>query len=92
MGIITVVNSLVDGIFAFVGAVQPHRLGAGTYIAYLVGAPVTREMAPITAAIVMTGHTGGAYATQISTMQDSKEIGVLHVLGKQDRGWRGLRR
>jgi len=81
LGIIAVVNSLVGAILAFVGAIQLQRFGAGIYIANLVGVAVTREMAPIMTAIVMTGRTGGAYAAQISTMQGSEEIDALRVLG-----------
>ena len=81
LGIIAVVNSLVGAILAFVGAIQLQRFGAGIYIANLVGVAMTREMAPIMTAIVMTGRTGGAYAAQISTMQGSEEIDALRVLG-----------
>jgi phospholipid/cholesterol/gamma-HCH transport system permease protein len=81
LGIITVVNSLVGAILAFVGAVQLQRFGAGIFIANLVGIAVIREMAPIMTAIVMAGRTGGAYAAQIATMQGNEEIDALQVLG-----------
>ena len=43
--IVTVVNVLVGGILAFVGAVQLRRFGAGIYVADLVGVAEAREMA-----------------------------------------------
>lgn len=81
LSIVTVVNSLVGAILAFVGAVQLQRFGAGIYVANLVGVAVIREMAPIMTAIVMAGRTGGAYAAQIATMEGNEEIDALRALG-----------
>jgi len=81
LGIVTVVNSLVGAILAFVGAIQLQRFGAGGYIADLVGIAVVREMAPIMTAIVMAGRTGGAYAAEIAMMQGNEEIDALQVAG-----------
>jgi len=79
--IVTVVNVLVGGILAFVGAAQLRRFGAGIFVADLVGVAVVREMAPVMTAIIMSGRTGGAYAAQIATMQGNEEIDALQVAG-----------
>ena len=79
--IVTVVNVLVGGILAFVGAAQLRRFGAGVYVADLVGLAVVREMAAVMTAIIMSGRTGGAYAAQIATMQGNEEIDALQVAG-----------
>lgn len=79
--IVTVVNILVGGILAFVGAVQLRRFGAGLYIANLVSVAVVREMAALMTAIIMSGRTGGAYAAHIATMQGNEEIDALRVVG-----------
>jgi phospholipid/cholesterol/gamma-HCH transport system permease protein len=79
--IVTVVNVLVGGILAFVGAVQLRRFGAGIYVADLVGIAVVREMAAVMTAIIMSGRTGGAYAAHIATMQGNEEIDALRVVG-----------
>jgi phospholipid/cholesterol/gamma-HCH transport system permease protein len=81
LGIVAIVNSLVGGILAFVGAQQLKRFGAGIYITDLLGVAVIREMAPIMTAIVMAGRTGGAYAAQIATMEGNEEIDALRVFG-----------
>jgi phospholipid/cholesterol/gamma-HCH transport system permease protein len=81
LGIVTVVNCLVGGILAFVGAQQLKRFGAGIYITDLLGVAIIREMAPIMSAIVMAGRTGGAYAAQIATMEGNEEIDALRVFG-----------
>jgi len=79
--IVTIVNAMVGGIFAFVGAVELRRYGTQIFVADLVGIAMAREMAAIITGVVMAGRTGGAYAAQIATMQGNEEIDALKVLG-----------
>ena len=79
--IVTVVNILVGGILAFVGAVQLRRFGADVYVASMVGVAVVREMAALMTAIIMAGRTGGAYAATLATMQGNEEIDALRAFG-----------
>ncbi len=79
--IVTIVNALIGGILAFVGAVQLGRFGADIFVADLVGIALVREMAAVMTAIVMAGRTGGAYAAQIATMQGNEEIDALKAFG-----------
>jgi phospholipid/cholesterol/gamma-HCH transport system permease protein len=79
--IVTVINLLVGGILAFVGAVQLRRFGADIYVASLVGIAVVREMAALMTAIIMAGRTGGAYAASLATMQANEEIDALRAVG-----------
>jgi phospholipid/cholesterol/gamma-HCH transport system permease protein len=81
LAIVAVVNLLVGGILAFVGAVQLARFGADIYVANLVGVAVVREMAALMTAIVMAGRTGGAYAAQLASMQGAEEIDALRAIG-----------
>lgn len=78
---VALVNVLVGGILAFVGAIELRRFGADIYIANLVGIAQVREMAAIMTAIVMSGRTGGAYAAEIASMQGSNELDAINVLG-----------
>jgi phospholipid/cholesterol/gamma-HCH transport system permease protein len=78
---VALVNVLVGGILAFVGAIELRRFGADIYIANLVGIAQVREMAAVMTAIVMSGRTGGAYAAEIASMQGSNELDALTVLG-----------
>lgn len=81
LGIVIVVNLLMGGILAFVGAVQLRRFGADIYVADLVGIAVVREIAALITAVVMSGRTGGAYAAQIATMLGNEEIDALRAVG-----------
>lgn len=79
--IVAVVNLLVGGILAFLGAVELRRFGADIYVANLVSVAMFRELGAIMTAIVMSGRTGGAYAAEIATMQGSEELDALQVIG-----------
>jgi len=78
---VALVNVMVGGILAFVGAIELRRFGADIYIANLVGIAQVREMAAVMTAIVMAGRTGGAYAAEIASMQGSNELDALNALG-----------
>jgi len=79
--IVAVVNVLLGAILAFVGAVQLIKLGAGLYVADLVGIAVPREMAAAMTAIIMAGRTGADFAAELATMQANEEVDALQVLG-----------
>ncbi len=78
---VALVNVLVGGILAFVGAVQLRRFGADIYVANLVGVAEIREMAAVMTAIVIAGRTGGAYAAEIAAMKGTEELDALRVFG-----------
>jgi phospholipid/cholesterol/gamma-HCH transport system permease protein len=78
---VALVNLLVGGILAFVGAVALRRFGADIYVADLVGIAQVRELAGVMTAIVMAGRTGGAYAAEIAAMQGSEELDALRAFG-----------
>jgi len=79
--IVAIVNVLMGAILAFVGAVQLNTLGAGIYVANLVGIASVRELTPIITAIVLAGRTGASFAAHIATMQGNEEIDALTTLG-----------
>lgn len=79
--VVALVNILVGGILAFMGAVQLRKFGAEIYVADLVGIAIVREMGPVMTAVVMCGRTGGAYAAEIATMKGSEEIDALRAIG-----------
>lgn len=79
--IVAVVNVLMGGILAFVGAVQLKAFGAGIYVANLVGIASVRELTPILVAIVLAGRTGASFAARIGTMQGNEEVDALTTLG-----------
>jgi phospholipid/cholesterol/gamma-HCH transport system permease protein len=79
--IVAIVNLLMGGILAFVGAVELEDFGAGIYVANLVGIASVRELTPILNAIVLAGRTGASFAATIATMQGNEEVDALTTLG-----------
>jgi len=79
--IVSVINFLIGLILAFVGALQLQKFGAALYVADLVGIGMTREMAPLMTAIIMSGRTGAAYAAQLGTMTVNEEVDALRTFG-----------
>jgi len=79
--IVTLISFLVGSIFAFVGAVQLQKFGAGVYVADLVGIAMVREMGAVMTGIVLAGRTGAAYAAQLGTMKVTQEIDALTTMG-----------
>jgi phospholipid/cholesterol/gamma-HCH transport system permease protein len=79
--IVAIVNLLMGGILAFVGAVEFQDFGAGIYVANLVGVASVRELTPILNAIVLAGRTGASFAATLATMQANEEIDALTTLG-----------
>jgi phospholipid/cholesterol/gamma-HCH transport system permease protein len=79
--LVAVVNVLMGGILAFIGATELRDLGAGAYVANLVAIGMVREMAPLMTAIIMCGRTGAAFAANIAAMQGAEEIDALRAIG-----------
>jgi phospholipid/cholesterol/gamma-HCH transport system permease protein len=66
---------------AFQTAMQLRKLGAGVYIADLVGVAFVREFGPILTAIILSGRTGAAIAAELGTMKVRSEVDALSVMG-----------
>lgn len=72
---------LVGVIMALQSAHTLQQWGATKYIANLVGVSALRELAPLMAAILITGRCGAAIAAEIGTMKVAEEIDALTVMG-----------
>lgn len=79
--IVLLVNFLVGGILAFIGAVQLRSFGAEIFVADLVAIATTREMAALITAVVLAGRLAAAFAAEIATMQGNEEIDALRTAG-----------
>jgi phospholipid/cholesterol/gamma-HCH transport system permease protein len=72
---------LVGMIMALQSAYQLRQLGATDLVAGLVAVSLTRELAPLLTAIVVTGRFGSAIAAELGTMRVTQEIDALQVMG-----------
>ena len=79
--LVGLISALIGMILALQSAYQLRQFGAVTLIADLVAISVTRELAPLLAAIVVAGRVGSAIAAELGTMRVSEEIDALTVMG-----------
>jgi len=81
IAIVLLLDFLIGFVIALQAMPQLEELGANPYVADLVGLAVTRELAPLMTAIIMSGRSGAAYAAELGTMHVSDEIDALETMG-----------
>jgi len=79
--LVALICFLVGMIMALQAAYQLAKMGAVGMVANLVALSVTRELAPLLVAIVVTGRYGSAITAELGTMRVSQEIDALTVMG-----------
>jgi phospholipid/cholesterol/gamma-HCH transport system permease protein len=79
--LVALISFLVGMILALQSVYQLQKLGAESLVADLVAIAVTREMAPLLTAIIVSGRYGAAIAAEIGTMKVSQEVDALTVMG-----------
>lgn len=79
--IVMLLNFLVGFVMGFQSARQLMNYGANIFVADIVGISVTRELAPLMTAIIMSGRSGAAFAAELGTMRVSDEIDALRTMG-----------
>ncbi len=81
MPIVGMISFLVGAIIAMQSAYTLEKWGAARFIANLVGISALRELAPLMAAILVTGRNGSAITAEIGAMKVAEEIDALEVMG-----------
>lgn len=79
--LIAMLSMIVGMILALQGAYVLRPFGATIFVADLVGVTMTRELAPLVTAIIVTGRSGSAFAAEIGTMKVSEEVDALITIG-----------
>lgn len=79
--IVLLLNFLVGFVMAFQSSRQLKLYGANVYVADVVGISVTRELAPLMTAIIMSGRSGASFAAELGSMRVSEEIDALRTMG-----------
>jgi phospholipid/cholesterol/gamma-HCH transport system permease protein len=79
--LVTLICFLVGMIIALQSAYQLRELGAMDLVPNLVAISISRELAPLLAAIIVAGRFGSAIAAELATMKVQQEIDALTVMG-----------
>ena len=78
--IVVLISFLIGLILALQSAAQLRQFGANIFVADLIGIAMLREMGPIMTAIVISGRSGSAIASEIATMVVTEEIDALKTM------------
>jgi phospholipid/cholesterol/gamma-HCH transport system permease protein len=87
MAIVLTINFLLGFVIAYMSARQLKMFGANVYVADLIGIAMARQLGPLMTAIIVSGRSGAAFATELGSMKVSEEIDALRTLGLEPFGW-----
>ncbi len=79
--ILGLISLLIGLILALQSAEQLRQFGANIYVADLIAVSMTREMGPLITAIILSGRSGSAIASEIATMVVTEELDALQTMG-----------
>jgi phospholipid/cholesterol/gamma-HCH transport system permease protein len=80
IGVITVAAIFLGGVLGYQLYISFHMFGADALLGGSVGVAFFRELAPVMAAIMISGRAGSAIAAEISSMRISEQIDALEVM------------
>ncbi len=80
IGIIVLVSIFVGGVFGLQTVEALRKFQADGYVGSAVSLTLTREIAPVLAALMVAGRAGSAMATEIGSMRITEQIDALSAL------------
>jgi phospholipid/cholesterol/gamma-HCH transport system permease protein len=80
MPLVIFMSALMGMIMVFQGISSMGPTAPPIYLADMVAIAVTREMAPLLTAVIISGRSGAAFAAAIGTMKINEEIDALSVM------------
>jgi phospholipid/cholesterol/gamma-HCH transport system permease protein len=79
--IVGVILFLVGFILTLQSAAQLRQFGATIYVVDLLAIGLAKEMAPLMVAILVSGRSGSAIASEIATMKFTEELDAIKTMG-----------
>jgi phospholipid/cholesterol/gamma-HCH transport system permease protein len=73
-------STTVGMVFTIQVAREFMSIGAGSAVGSVLFLALSRELAPVLTAVVVTGRVGSAFAAEIGTMKVSEQIDALYIL------------
>ncbi|MGB7444852.1 MAG: MlaE family lipid ABC transporter permease subunit [Coleofasciculaceae cyanobacterium] len=78
--IIMITTTVIGMVFTIQTAREFLNFGAGNAVGGVLALALSRELAPMIAAVVLAGRVGSAFAAELGTMQVTEQIDALYVL------------
>lgn len=79
--IVILMTVLIGMVFAYLLGIQVEKYGANIFIVDGVALALSRELAPLLAAILLAGRSGAAFTAQIGAMRVAEEVDAITTLG-----------
>jgi phospholipid/cholesterol/gamma-HCH transport system permease protein len=80
LGIISLVSIFVGGVFGLQSVEAFRKFQADAYVGSAVSITLSRELAPVLTALMVTGRAGSAMATELGSMRITEQIDALSAL------------
>ena len=80
LGIVALVGILFGLILSFQGVIALRIFGAQIYVVNMVAIALSRELAPLMAAVIVIGRSASAFAAELGSMKVNQEIDALKVM------------
>lgn len=79
--IIALVLFLVGAVSALQASVQLQKFGSNIFVANLLAIGICSELGPLMTAIIVSGRSGSAIASEVATMKFTEELDGLRTMG-----------
>jgi len=78
--VVSLLSLIIGFIIALQSAIQLKLYGGNVFIADLMSVSMVRELGPLMTAVIVSGRSGSAIASEIASMQVSEEIDALRMM------------
>jgi phospholipid/cholesterol/gamma-HCH transport system permease protein len=79
--IVGIILFLIGSILTLQSAAQLRQFGATVWVVDLLAIGLAKEMAPLMVAILVSGRSGSAIASEIATMKFTEELDAIKTMG-----------
>ena len=79
--IIATIMFLIGAISALQSSATLRQFGASIFVADMLAIGLARELAPLMTAIIVSGRSGSAIASEIATMKFTEELDAIRTMG-----------
>jgi len=79
--IVATILFLVGGIAALQSSTTLRDFGASIFVADMLALGLARELAPLMTAIIVSGRSGSAIASEVATMKFTEELDAIKTMG-----------
>ena len=81
IGIVALVGSLIGIVIGYLAGLQLQGFALRSYLVFIIGISVLRELGPMLAAILVAGRSGSAITAELGVMKIRGEIDALRAMG-----------